>query len=60
MTKYFLVPALSLASCRDQAPPTPTAEQSQQLNEAETMLDNLAANEEGPADRSASPTNRSE
>ena len=26
MTKYFLVPALSLASCRDQAPPTPATD----------------------------------
>jgi hypothetical protein len=56
MTKYLLVSALLLTSCRDQAPPTPTAEQSQQLNEAENMLDNLAANEEGP-EQSPGPSN---
>src|SRR4051812_44493509 len=33
--------------------------QNEQLNEAEDMLNGMAANEEGPADRSASPSNRS-
>jgi hypothetical protein len=51
--------ALSLASCRDRSPEQPTTEQSAQLNDAEDML-NGAANEEGPADRSASPSNSSE
>jgi hypothetical protein len=46
-----------LAACRDQRPPAPTPEQSQQLNEAEDMLNSMAQNEEGPADRSASPSN---
>jgi hypothetical protein len=58
--KQLIICVLLLAACRDQAPPAPTAEQSQQLNEAANMLDNLAANEEGPADRSASPSNQSE
>jgi hypothetical protein len=58
MTKFVLVSMLLLASCREQQrPPAPTAEQSQQLNEAENMLDNMAANEEGPADRSTGPSN---
>ena len=41
-------------------PPAPTAEQSAQLNEAEDMLNDMAPNEEGPADRSASPSNQSD
>jgi hypothetical protein len=44
-------------ACRDQRPPEPTAEQSEQLNEAEDMLNDMANNEEGPADRSAGPSN---
>jgi hypothetical protein len=50
---------LVMSSCRDEQPPAPSAEQSAQLNEAEDML-NAAANEEGPADRSASPSNSSD
>jgi hypothetical protein len=50
---------LLLAACHDKHPPTPTAEQSAQLNDAGDMLDNMA-NEEGPADRSTGPSNRSD
>jgi hypothetical protein len=50
---------LILAACKDQKPPAPTAEESSQLNEAEDMLNDMARNEEGPADRSASPSNQS-
>ena len=50
---------LLAAACRDQRPPAPTAEQANQLNEAEAMLNDLAANEEGPADRSTGPSNQS-
>jgi len=57
--RNILFAVLLLAACKDNRPPQPTAEQSQQLNEAENMLDDLAANEEGPADRSASPSNKS-
>ncbi len=56
--KLFLA-ALLLAGCRDQAPPAPSAEQADQLDEAEAMLNDLAANEEGPANRSAGPSNQS-
>ena len=49
--------ALMLCACRDQRPPAPTSEQSQQLNEAEDMLNDVATNEEGPADRSTGPSN---
>jgi hypothetical protein len=61
MTKLgFLALALLLTACRrEQRPPAPTAEQSAQLNEAEDMLNDIAANEEGPEDRSSSPSNSS-
>jgi hypothetical protein len=57
--KYALLCALLLAACGKEQPAAPTAEQSAQLNEAENMLNDVAANEEGPADRSASPSNSS-
>jgi hypothetical protein len=40
---------LLLAACRDDRPPAPTAEQSDQLNEAENLLNQQAA--EGNAQR---------
>jgi hypothetical protein len=61
MTKIALAAALLiLSACRDQRPPAPTNAQSAQLNEAEDMLNELAANEEGPADRSTGPSNSSD
>ncbi|MFL6726574.1 MAG: hypothetical protein ACJ8FS_08680 [Sphingomicrobium sp.] len=60
MKQLIVCILLVLASCKDQRPPTPTVQQSQQLNEAEDLLNNMAANEEGPADRSAGPSNRSD
>jgi hypothetical protein len=51
---------IGTACHREQPPPTPTPEQSDQLNEAEDMLNDLAANEEGPADRSTGPSNNSD
>ncbi len=59
MKRLFACVFLLIAACKDQRPPTPTAEQSQQLNEAEDMLNRMANNEEGPADRSAGPSNQS-
>src|SRR4051812_49120458 len=38
MTKSLLFAMILLAACQDHRPPAPTAEQSQQLNEAENML----------------------
>jgi hypothetical protein len=49
---------IALAACKESRPPQPTAEQSQQLNEAENMLDDMAANEEGP-EQSPGPSNQS-
>jgi hypothetical protein len=54
--KLFVCVLLAVTGCRDERPPAPTPEQSQQLNEAENMLDNMAANEEGP-ERSPGPSN---
>ena len=60
MKLRLLIPALLLAACRDQQePPAPTSEQSGQLDDAEAMLNDLATNAEGPADRSAGPSNQS-
>jgi hypothetical protein len=55
----FLLALVIVSACRDQRPPSPTAEQNQQLNEADAML-NQMANEEGPADRSTGPSNNSD
>ena len=60
MKQAFVCALLLLAGCRDQKPPTPSAQQSEQLNEAEDMLNNVAQNEEGPADRSPGPSNQSD
>jgi len=51
---------LLVAACHDHEPPAPTAEQSDQLNNAEDMLNGMTTNEEGPTDRSAGPSNRSD
>jgi hypothetical protein len=59
MRQSLLVAALLLAACHRDRPPGPTAEQSAQLNEAEDMLNSMAQNEEGPEDRSSSPSNDS-
>ena len=60
MTKTAaLILALMLCSCCDQRPPAPSAEQANRLNDAEAMLNELATNEEGPANRSAGPSNTS-
>ena len=50
---------LLLVGCHKEQPAAPTAEQSAQLNDAEEMLNDAAANEEGPADRSTGPSNQS-
>jgi len=52
----FLSLLLLLAACRKEEPPVPTAEQSAQLNDADSMLDNLS-NEEGPEANAPGPSN---
>ncbi len=59
--KWTLAVLMALASCdRAEGPEAPTAIEAERLNDAESMLDNLAGNEEGPAAQAADPSNRSE
>ena len=61
MTKLILCIGLLLGGCHDrQQPPAPTAEQSDQLNDAENMLNDMAQNEEGPETNASSPSNSSD
>jgi hypothetical protein len=48
--------ALCLAGCGDDRPPAPTAEEAEQLNEVEELL-NQQAKEEGPAPEGTGPSN---
>ena len=50
---------LVVSACHDKRPPVPTTEQSNQLNEAESMLNDLAANEEGPEANASGPSKSS-
>ena len=53
----LLVLALMIAGCDRDRPPAPTPEQSNQLDEAEAMLNELAENEEGAAPAGTAPSN---
>ena len=54
--KKILCLLLLTAACRDQAPPAPTSQEADQLNEAEGMLNDLATNEEGPEADAPAPS----
>jgi uncharacterized protein YcfL len=56
MKRVLVYALLLLVGCRNHRPPAPTAEQAQQLNDAEEMLNDTAANAQGPADRSTGPS----
>ena len=59
--RIIAVLLLALAGCdRAETPQAPTAAESEQLNDADAMLDNLAANAEGSATAVADPSNRSQ
>ena len=60
MNRLAICALILLASCRDDRPPAPSTQQSAQLDEAEKLLNAMAENEEGPADRSASPSNQTD
>jgi len=52
---------LILTGCdREEKPEAPTAAESQRLDDAEAMLNELGRNEEGPTPEDAGPSNRSE
>lgn len=52
MRTFLLTAILLLSACGDDRPPAPTPEQSDQLNEAENLLNEQAAADNGgrPAD----------
>ena len=58
--RNFTALILLLSACRDQAPPTPTAEESAELNEMDASLNALSENEEGPEANASSPSNSSD
>ena len=58
--KYLIPCILLLAACGKEQPAAPTSQQSEQLDEAENLLNAVASNEEGPADRSTGPSNMNE
>ena len=57
VTRTILPSLLLVAACRDERPPAPTAEESEQLNEVEDLLNQEAAKEKGPENRSPGPSN---
>jgi hypothetical protein len=57
MKQLLLCLLLLLGACRDQRPPQPTAAESDQLNDAEDMLNGMAQNEEGPEANASGPSN---
>ena len=56
MRPPLLCLALVLTACGEDRPPAPTAEQSEQLNQAEDMLNELGK-EEGPEAKAPDPSN---
>ena len=60
MKTKILLMTLLIAACGDERPPVPTAEEAEQLNEVEDLLNQEAAKEEGPGNRSPGPSNSSD
>jgi hypothetical protein len=59
MKTWSLCLALAAAACSRDAPQAPTSAETEQLDDAEAMLNDLAK-EEGPEDRAPSPSERSQ
>jgi len=55
MKRLWIAAALSVTACDRDRPPAPTSEQHAKLDEAESMLDDMAANEEGATPEDAAP-----
>jgi len=57
MKRFFLLAAVLLAACtREEQPQAPTAAESERLDEADAMLNELA-NEDGAAAEATAPLN---
>jgi len=59
MRVVLLALVMLATACREQRPPAPTAEESNQLNEAEAMLNDVGTNEKGPEAKATGPSNSS-
>jgi hypothetical protein len=59
MRVVLLALVMLATACREQRPPAPTAEESNQLNEAEAMLNDVGTNEKGPEANATGPSNSS-
>ena len=60
MRVVLLALVMLATACREQRPPAPTAEESNQLNEAEAMLNEVGTNEKGPEANATGPSNSSD
>jgi hypothetical protein len=60
VNRFIFCILLLAASCRDKGPPTPTAEQSAQLDNAEDMLNDMARNEAVPSNVTPAATQNEE
>ncbi len=54
--RILLIGTAFLAGCGESRPPAPTSEQSDRLNEAEAMLNDLDGNEKGPETNAPGPS----
>jgi len=60
MRVVLLALVMLATACGEQRPPAPTAEESNQLNDAEAMLNDVGTNEKGPEANATGPSNSSD